>query len=162
MGHAKKGAHIIKHRLFSPIFHSKHFLDKKFSLRMVKRVELDYPPYEERHLTHGVKSFYDRCWMPKYRSQNPSIVTKLKLIEKGPPALRVEFEDGRKYHIDDASYMPHHVLCELVLLKRQKMMRYYDILDMEYYDTDEEEDPYPDPKGEGDTKKKKKSAGGKK
>jgi hypothetical protein len=127
---------------------------------MIKKVELDYPPHEDKDMIKGVKSFYDRCWAPKIKNTNPQCQLKLKVNDVGPPKIKIDFEDGRKIHIEDASYLPFSLLSEMVLMKRQRIIRYYDILDMEYYDTDEEEDPYPELEDDG--KKKKKKAGGKK
>jgi hypothetical protein len=150
----------MRQRLFQSAFHTAHEINKSFNLRMIKRVDLEYPPYEINELIRGCKSFYDRCWAPKIRNTNPTCLLRLKVKEDGPPKIRVEFEDGRKINIEDASYLPASFIAELVLMKKQKMKRHYEILDMDYYDTDEEEDPFPEMEDDG--KKKKKKAGGKK
>lgn len=127
---------------------------------MIKRIDLEYPAYEPKDLIKGCKSFYDCCWTPKIRNTNPVCILKLKVKDSGLPKLKIEFEDGRKLNIEDVSYVPANFLMEMVLLKKQKMKRYYDILDMDYYDTDEEEDPFPEIEEDG--KKKKKKGGPKK
>ncbi len=123
------------------VLYSRHFLLKSFSLRLIKKVHVDYHPFHEKEITKGVWDFYDKCLSNKFRKTNPNCEVKLTLNEVGkPPEVIIEFEDGRKLHYDDASYLTAVNIMEQIRLKKRKIKHFYRTSGKEFYDSDDEDE----------------------
>lgn len=62
------------------------------------------------------RAFYERCLAPKAASSNPQCKVEIEYDYTGDrsPEVYIEFEDGRKLHFKDASYMPMSLIMEAV------------------------------------------------
>lgn len=126
----------------SSLLYTRHNLLKRFSLRLIKSVRVVYVPDAERRMVAGVWAFYERCMSPGATKSNPQCKVEIEYDYTGErvPELLVEFEDGRRLHFADASYMPMSLIMEAVHLKKRKITHFYSKTNKEFFDEDDEDE----------------------
>ena len=71
-------------------------------LKYIKRVAVYFNPLDPR--TTGVREFFSRVTTTKNLLTNPKVETEFNVFdEDAPPRLQVDFIDGDKHIVDDAS-----------------------------------------------------------
>ena len=71
-------------------------------LKYIKRVFVQFNPLDPK--TTGVREFFSRVNTTKNLLTNPKVVTECNVVDhNGPPIIQVDFMDGEKHVVDDAS-----------------------------------------------------------